>query len=150
MNQTSNELSEPRKESFWARCDDRTPRDRRNLRWVMWIFFGWAVAFTTASQLTKRGVVTEGPLAWLLAALPFLFGAGVMLAYARYLRETDELQRLIQLQALALGWGGTFFVIGGYEVLERLGAPVGEFDDATMVMAVFYVLGTVLAWRRYR
>ncbi|MDY7091498.1 MAG: hypothetical protein SX243_00855 [Acidobacteriota bacterium] len=116
----------------------------------MWIFFGWAVAFTTASQLTKRGVVTEGPLAWLLAALPFLFGAGVMLAYARYLRETDELQRLIQLQALALGWGGTFFVIGGYEVLERLGAPVGEFDDATMVMAVFYVLGTVLAWRRYR
>jgi hypothetical protein len=116
----------------------------------MWIFFAWAVAFTAASQLIKRGVVTEGPLAWGLAALPFLFGAGVLVAYARYLRETDELQRLIQLQALALGCGGTFFLIAGYEVLQRLGAPMGEVDDVTMVMAGFYALGTFLGWRRYR
>jgi hypothetical protein len=110
----------------------------------------WAVVFTGANQLIKRGVLEGGPLTWLVVVLPFVAGGLAMLAYGSYLRQADELQRLIQFQGLALGFGGTFFLFSGYKALERLGAPVANFSDVALVMAVLYTLGIFLGWRRYR
>ena len=73
-----------------------------------------------------------------------------LLALGRFLREADELQRTIQLQALALGFGAGFFALPGYRIFERLGAPAADIADFTMVMAFFYVIGAFLGWRRYR
>jgi hypothetical protein len=95
-------------------------------------------------------VLPVGPVSWLLAALPSVAGFFVLIAYGRFLREADELQRIIQLQALALGFGGTFFALAGYRVFERLGAPAGGFDEITLVMALFYSIAIFLGWWRYR
>lgn len=142
-------MNESPKESFLARCGD-TPRDARNQKRLLWCFVGWAVTFAGASQLIKRGLLPEGPVVWAFAALPAIAGVVVLWAYARYLREADELHRQIQLNALALGFGVTFFAIGAYDVFEKAGAPQVQPDDYTFVMAAFYTLGLVLGWRKYR
>ncbi|MEM7353851.1 MAG: hypothetical protein AAF657_23830 [Acidobacteriota bacterium] len=143
-------MDESTREPFLVRCGDTTRRDWRNLMRVMWTLGVWAVCFAGGSQLIKRGLLPEGPISWLVAALATVAGLFVILAYGRFLSQADELQRLIQLQALALGFGGTFFAIAGYRMFERLGAPPADLGDFTMVMAILYSLGSVLGWKRYR
>ncbi|MCZ6726579.1 MAG: hypothetical protein O7A98_04405, partial [Acidobacteria bacterium] len=126
------------------------PRDRRNQSRMMWVLFAWAVCFAGVSQLIKRDLLSAGPLLWLLAALPSVAGVFALIAYGRFLREADELQRIIQLRALALGFGGTLFALAGYRVFERLGAPAAELTDVMLVMMLLYSVASLLGWRRYR
>ncbi len=110
----------------------------------------WALCFVGASYLIKHGMVSGGVLAWLVAALPSLAAVWMVVAYTRYLRAADELERLIQLQAMGWGFGGGFFVICGYMLFEQLGAPA--VDDATLaaVMPVLFALGVLVGKWRYR
>ena len=138
------------REPFWMRCGDTTPNDRRNLKRLMWTLGAWAVCFVGGSQLIKRELVPAGSISWLIATLPIVAGLFVLVAYGRFLREADELQRVIQLQALALGFGGGWLAITGYRMFERLGAPAADIGDVMIVMALFYALGSLLGRRRYR
>lgn len=127
-----------------------TPRDRRNMRRMIgWITL-WGVFFTLASQLLKRGIVEQGPLGWLLALLPIPAFAMVVWAYAKFIREADELQRQIQLNAIAGAFGFGMFAITCYEVLERAGAPETAPDDYFLLMAVLYAVFSVYGSYRYR
>ncbi len=143
-------MGEIKKEPLWARCGDTTPRDRRNLRTMLLTTAAWAVCYTGVSQLIKRELLPAGPIPWILAVLPIIAGFFVLITFARYLREADELQRIIQLRALAVGFGGTFFAVAAYRVFERLGAPAAGLDDVTLVMAGFYSIAVVLGSRLYR
>lgn len=136
--------------SFWSRCHDDTERDRRNMfRWLGLVLL-WAICFVGASWLLKRELVSPGPAAWAVAILPTIAGIVAVLAYVHYLRAADELQRQIQLNGLALGFGVTWLAIAGYPLLERAGAPVADVNDYSLVMAASFSLGILLAWRRYR
>lgn len=137
-------------ESFWARCRDTTQRDLRNSLRILAALLAWAVCFVGGSQLIKRGLLPAGVVSWAVAALATVAGIVVLVAYARYLREADELHRMIQLQALALGFGGTFVAIAGYRVFERAGAPAIDVADYTLVMVILYSIGLVVGWWRYR
>ncbi len=134
------------------RCgpSDTTPRDRRNLRRLLGLLAGWAVAFVGGAALLEAGRVSAGALAWGVAALPGALTVVVLIAWARYLREADELQRLIQLEALALGFGGGWFTIAGYRLFELLGAPRVDRGDVILLMVGFYTVGVLLGQRRYR
>jgi hypothetical protein len=137
-------------ESFLERCADVPPRDRHNQRRFVWATLVWAIAFAGASLLLKRGMVPAGPLQWALAALPIALSIVVLVVFARYLREADELQRLLQLQALAVAFGGTYFAIMGYSVFEKIGGPPLAGDDIALLMVGLYMLGVFSGWRRYR
>jgi hypothetical protein len=117
---------------------------------VLLALAAWAALFVAASQLIKRDLLPAGAIPWVVAALPTVAGAFVILAYARFLREADELQRTVQLRALALGFGGGWFVMTGYRIFERLGAPPADGADFTLALAVCYSIGILLGWRRYR
>ena len=136
--------------SFWARCVGNTARDRRNLKRLLWVSLAWAVLFTGGSQLIKRDLLPGGAIPWVVAALPSVVGIFVLVAYARFLREADELQRVIHLQALALGFGGGWVAVCGYRIFERVGAPTADIADATLALAVFYAIGIVRGTWRYR
>lgn len=144
------DMTDDTNDSLWQRCVGVTPKDRRNQRLFMGVSLAWAVGFVGISKLIELGALPAGPLAWTVAAIPTLLGIAVIVVYARFLRQADELQRLIQLEALALGFGGGLFALLGYRVFERLGAPPLALDDATMVLVALYVLGIVLGLRRYR
>ena len=143
-------MSEVEKESLWERCAGSSPRDRANQRRIVWTTLAWAVAFVGVSWAIKHDVLAKGPLLWALAVVPAVLGFAVVFAYSRFLREADELQRLIQLNALALGFGGGLFAFYAYRVFERLGAPQVGLEDATLIMIALYVLGIILGGRRYR
>lgn len=111
----------------------------------------WALSLTGGTYLIKSDLLpTGGPISWAVAALPSVVAVFVLIEYVRFLREADELHRLIQLDALAFGFGGGFFVIVGYLQFEKFSAPTVSCTDLLAVMPLLYVVGTLMGWRRYR
>ncbi len=143
-------MTETRERSLIERCEDTTPRDSRNLMRILWTLGAWALTFLAATMGFKRGLVPEGPMSWVVAALPTLLGILVILAYARFLRESDELQRVIHHQALALGFGAGWLALMAYAVFEKMGVSVFGTDTITLAMMITYSLWIVLGRLRYR
>jgi hypothetical protein len=127
-----------------------TETDRRNSnRFALWTF-AWAVAFIAATVALKHLPGLSRPAAWAIAAAPSLLGVIAILAYLRFLRQADELQRRIQLEGLAFGFGvGAVFAIG-YQLFQLAGAPRLDLTDGALVMFLSWTLGQFLAQRRYR
>ncbi len=104
-----------------ADASEMTPRDRRNQRrYALWML-GWFICLNVTQALFRfrRGLVPPGVITWLVGALPVVVAAFVIWSWARYVREADELQRRIQLNALALGFGVTFFSLASYGALRE-------------------------------
>jgi hypothetical protein len=141
-------MSEGRQE-VQAGCSPAAPQERsRNVR-LAGACLAWGVCFVGARWLTRDdGLV--GPLRWLVATVPTLAGAALLVAYTRYLREIDELQRAIQLQAMAFGFGGGFLAICGYVTFQPLGAPEVDSYSLLAVMPIFYAIATLVGSGRYR
>ena len=95
----------------------------------------------TYAEAIWRFPVALAPMA------PFIY---VMAACVRYIRMIDELQRLIALEALAIGFGGTAAVTFAYGFLERAGLPHINWMWVWPVMGAFWILGQAIAERRYR
>lgn len=110
----------------------------------------WAVCFAGARWLIRNGLLPDGVIPWIVAALPTAAGVGLLAAYTRYLRQIDELERAIQVQALALGFGGGFLAICGYVTFQLLGAPRVDPVSLLALMPIFYAVAIVLGRRRYR
>jgi hypothetical protein len=127
-----------------------TETDRKNSnRFTGWTF-AWAVSFVGATLVLKAGLVPEGAASWAVALAPDVLGLAALLAYVRFLRQTDELMRKIQLEGLAVGFGvGVVFAMG-YRLLERAGAPDLDINDVVLVMLLAWVVGQLVALRRYR
>jgi hypothetical protein len=60
------------------------------------------------------------------------------------------LQRRIQLEGLAFGFGGGWFFAIGYQVLERAGAPELTAPAVIVAMTGAWGVGQILAIRRYQ
>jgi hypothetical protein len=82
----------------------------------------------------------------LLPVLPTLF---VPMSVVRYLREIDELQRKIQLEALAFAFTGTALTTLSYGFLENAGLPDLSWVWVWPLMALLWVVGLVVAKKRY-
>ena len=83
----------------------------------------WFISLIGTQFLIRLDLVPVGVPYWLVAALPLVIAAGALWFWLRYLREADELQRRIQLNAVAFGFGVTFFWITSYSALIAAGAP---------------------------
>jgi hypothetical protein len=74
-------------------------------------------------------------------------------AEVRMLRELDELQRRIQLEALAIAFPTAILAVFTLGVLERAGIVVWGFQrlrDVWPLVVLPYLLGLAIAMRRYR
>ncbi len=144
------DMTENTKESFMTRCADTTPRDQRNLRRMMWVLAAWAVLFLAATMGIKRELYPEGPVLWIVAALPMVAGILVVVAYARFLREADELQRVIHYQALALACGAGWLAVSLTAILEKMNALASGTDLTILAMAIAYSAWILIGQVRYR
>jgi hypothetical protein len=97
-----------------------------------------------------KGLVPMGPPAWIVAALPLLASFYTLRAYLKYLREADELQRRVQLEALGLGFGAGVLFMMGYRLFERIGAPKLDMNAALFVMLLTWAFAQAWIARRYR
>ena len=81
------------------------------------------------------------------AVVPLLF---VPVAVVQFLREQDELQRKMQVEALAIGFTASAVITLTYGFLENAGVPRLSWVWVWPVMAFFWCIGLVVAHRRYR
>lgn len=147
------EPTEERSPNFLLRfvrgCRNLTERDRRNSRRVNYWLLVWAVSFVAVTFGLSRDLLPGGPLTYLAIAGTSVLGLIGVLAYIRFIREADELKRKIQLEALALGFGGGFLATFTLSLIERASGAQMDLGDPFLAMVAFYVVGVVLGARRY-
>ncbi len=120
-------------------------KDKRNANRVNLWAFGWMLSLLALSLLgigEKRGLSL---VALALLALHVLCGLCLILSYRRFLRLLDEMERKIQLEALALSVGVTIVafstasVLGQYNVIPPINAAA-----LVALMALTYMGGLIV------
>jgi drug/metabolite transporter (DMT)-like permease len=85
-------------------------RDKRNGVLILLWAFAWGFSFVAVAHGIKKEWLSFGmTLAGVIVNA--LLGLATVLAYRRFLQETDELRRKIEVEALALAFG--VGVVGG-------------------------------------
>lgn len=124
-------------------------RDRGNQRRILLWAILWALSFLAVSLgIAKWGFPFGATLAGVIGNAAF--GLATVLAYRRFLRETDELRRKIEVEALAFAFG--VGVIGGlsYWLLAVSGAVSATgFAYVFAAMLVAHSVGVLVGRRSY-
>lgn len=117
------------------------------------IEFGGAMALYTVvivvtSLLLKN--IASANLRLLVSLLPkFPIGLG-LLAFLRFFRAMDELQKRIQLDALAFAFGASGLLTFSYGLMQFAGMPQISLVFIFPLMIALWGLGSIMATRRYQ
>jgi cadmium resistance protein CadD (predicted permease) len=104
------------------------------------------VLFVSVRLLALLGGSPWRTLAALLPVLPIALG---LLAFMRFFRSMDELQKRIQLDALAFSFGATGMLTFSYGLLQNAGLPQVPLLVVFPLMIALWGLGSVLAAQRF-
>jgi hypothetical protein len=116
----------------------------------------WTLAWVATLALAKFGPIhlwdSQPVASWAAVALNVVVGVGWIFSHARYLRGIDELQRKINLDALAVtlgvGWVGAFaYVVADAADLITYDADIGVF---AALLAFVYMIAIAVGQLRYR
>ncbi|MFC5358791.1 hypothetical protein [Azospirillum himalayense] len=102
------------------------------------------------SNAADRLLQPEGTMKMALALLPILGTVAVAWTVLRGLRRMDELQRRIQLDAIALSFTGTALATFAWGFAEGAGVPELRAFHVWPLMAVLWVVGVCIAQWRHR
>ena len=92
----------------------------------------------------------ESPWRFLVAMLPMVPIVMGLMAFLRFFREMDELQKRIQLDALAFSFVTTGLLTFSYGLMQNAGFPQVSFVAVFPLMIGLWGLGSVMASRRYQ
>ena len=132
-----------------ASCATERPEDRRN----NWIATGllaiWAFTYVLASALIRGDRIQEGLPTYAVALVPIVLSMVAVAAYMRFVLRADELLRKMSLEAFSFGFAGGFVATFALDLAEKAG--FGPFDISTpmLAMAACWILGFLVAARRY-
>lgn len=115
----------------------------------------WTLAWVGTLALAQFGPALWGDqpaISWVAIIVNLAAGLGWIIAHARFLRESDDLQRKIMLDAIAAALGAG--LVGGFAYTAATNAKiVPDLTDIALmsvVMAVVYVVGIIVGRLRYR
>jgi len=108
------------------------------------------VAFLFGSNWLLRALQPEGALKYTIAVLPMLGVIAMAAAILRHVRRMDELQQRTSLEALAFAFSVSAFGFFAWGFAETAGAPKLPTFAIWPIMAVLWMIGGLLAHRRYR
>lgn len=91
----------------------------------------------------------DGPWRWPAVLIPVPAMIAVVWVVVRQLRRSDELQGRISVEALAIGFAIGSLVTFTYGFLQLAGAPQLSWFFVWPVYAVGWLIGAVVARRRY-
>jgi hypothetical protein len=92
----------------------------------------------------------DAPWRYLVAVLPVLPAAIVVLLIVRRVARLDELQRRIQTEAFGFSLGATALITFAYGFLEGVGMPRLDWTFVMPLMAALWAVGTAIFTFRYR
>lgn len=124
--------------------------NKNNISYIFWTL-AWVGTMIVADKAVLYGWYSSDWVSILAIAFNALLGLGVILAFMRMLRGMDDLQRNIQLNALAFAVGAGF--VGGFTLLllatTRL-ISEAEISDILVLMSVAYMGMVVYGQVKYR
>lgn len=130
---------------------ENTRGDRREL----FLFLGYASTFVL-SYFGARALLEFYAMAtWLrilVVMFPILPFGLLLLTIIRNVRQMDELERRIQLEALAVAFPLTFLLLmtlGSLQLAINLKPEDWSYRHLWPFMLIFYLIGLMLAKRRY-
>ncbi|HEV2866709.1 MAG TPA: hypothetical protein VGX37_09350 [Allosphingosinicella sp.] len=112
--------------------------------------FALYVALLLASNLLDDALHPTGAARIALALTPMIGAAAAGWAVMRGIWRLDEMQRRIQLDAIAISFLATALVTFAWGFAEEAGAPRLEAFYVWPIMAVFWLIGLVIARSRFR
>ena len=132
-------------------CDITAQTKKNTLRLFFWTG-AWVLA-TAGAAFGPRFLWDFNTLPTVLGVLVHIgIGFGMIRMFRQYLLGLDELQRKIQLDAMALSLGvGVVFGVS-YELLEdiKLITFEPEISHLHLLMCLTYFIGIILGNRRYQ
>jgi len=124
-------------------------KSKQYLKELSIAFAAYAALLVGSIELLQH-VAIAAPWRDLVALSPMLAAVAMPWVILRELRRMDELQMRIQLEALGFSFAGTAVLTFSYGFLEGLGYPRLSMFSVWPVMAVLWIVGLVLARRRYQ
>ena len=118
----------------------------QNATWII----VWSLSYVLSLSAIEKGWVSAGAPSLALILLSSGIGLGMILSFRKHLVVLDELQRKIQLDALAITVGVTLIGVGAYSLLNKAGV-LDEFKAEWIICIIcFTYSGAVFAGtRRY-
>jgi len=132
-------------------CDITAQTKKNTLRLFFWTG-AWVLA-TAGAAFGPRFLWDFNTLPTILGVLIHIgIGFGMIRAFKQYLLGLDELQRKIQLDAMALSLGIGLVLGCSYELLEdiKLIPFEPEIPHLIILMSLTYVVAAVLGHRKYQ
>lgn len=128
--------------------DSRSIRD--NLVLVAWVF-AWMAALTVTDKAALYGWWSAAWITMLAITVHVLLGLGMIFKFMAMLRNMDDLQRKIQLEALSMALGISLVGCAVYSLLVTWGYIVDEeVSDIFILMCVSYSASVLFGVWRYR
>ena len=128
--------------------DARSVRD--SLKLLAWVFI-WMASLTVSDKAALHGWWDAAWLTVLSIVVNGLLGIGLMLAFMQMLKRMDDLQRMIQLDALALALGVSLVGCALYSLTVTWGyIQDEEVSDIFVLMCLSYSAGALIGVLRYR
>ena len=124
-------------------------QSKRYLKELAATFTAYVVLLVGSIQLLSH-LAVPSPWRDLVALSPMLAGLAAPWVILRELRRMDELQRRIQLEALGFSFACTALLTFSYGFLEGLGYPRLSMFSVWPLMGALWIVGLVLARRRYQ
>ena len=132
-------------------CDITAQTKKNTLRLFFWTL-AWVLA-TAGAAFGPRFLWDFNTLPTMLGVLVHIgIGFGMIRMFRQHLLGLDELQRKIQLDAMALSLGVGLVVGVSYELLEdiKLITFEPEISHLHLLMCLTYFIGIILGNRRYQ
>lgn len=87
-----------------------------------------------------------------VSLVPLPFYVAMVVQAVRVTRRLDELKQRIQLEALAIALLGMLLTTVGYGMVSeaKVGLPELTWQAVWGITTVFYICGSLIAWRRYQ
>ncbi|MDB4668830.1 hypothetical protein OAF50_02780 [bacterium] len=132
-------------------CDSTAQTKKNTIRLFFWSV-AWVLA-TAGASFGPKSLWDFNTLPTILGVLVHIgIGFGMIRMFKQYLLGLDELQKKIQLDAMALSLGIGLVIGSSYELLEdiKLIPFEPEIPHLLILMSLTYVVGTVLGHRKYQ
>ena len=139
------------KEIITDMCDSTAQTKKNTKRLFFWSVI-WVLA-TAGVSFGPKNLWNFNTWLTIIAVLIHIgLGLGMIRVFKQYLKGLDELQRKIQLDAMALSLGIGLVLGSSYEMLEdiKLIPFEPEIPHLLILMSLTYVVGTVLGNRKYQ
>jgi hypothetical protein len=129
------------------------PPNRYTRRLLLWALL--CAVLAVAVGIARREGLIPSSLRWAAALLPVVPMAGYFVGLGGWLKSLDELQRLIQLEALLVQFGLTGVVVMGYGLLAKFAVVpntgIADFWPVLWLVLFFsWAIGQLIVRRKYR